>query len=61
MKIQIHTLDGDMVEVRKFDEDTVLDLVAELGNSAAEVLTFDLGGGSMTYIRREAIARIDID
>lgn len=61
MKVQIHTLDGDVVEVKKFDEDSALDLVQAIGDTDIEVITLALDGDSMTYIRREAIARVDID
>lgn len=61
MKVHIHTLDGDVVTVKNMTMDDVLELIEEMSKPEVQVLSFDMGDDAMTYIRREAIARVDFD
>lgn len=60
MKLTIHTVDGGHVEVKDFDQDTAVALVEAI-RSQQETLQLVLDDSSTTYIRREAIVRVDFD
>jgi hypothetical protein len=59
MRLIVCTVDGQQVTVEDFDPDTVLDLLDAV--RGGELLTFALDGDVTTYVRSEAVTRIDIE
>lgn len=61
VRLTITTTDGDLVEVKDFDQESALDLVEALQDPVGHpFLTFDLDLGT-TYVARRHIVRVDID
>jgi hypothetical protein len=52
-------VDAQRVIIENFDADTVLDLLDAV--RGGELLTFALDGDVTTYVRSEAVVRIDVE
>lgn len=60
--VKVCTVDGSYVRLRRTAAADVMFLLDELRDGDVELLTFDLDDGrSQVHVRREAIARVDVD
>jgi hypothetical protein len=59
VRLIVCMVDAQRVIIENFDPDTVLDLLDAV--RAGELLTFALDDGLTTYVRSEAVVRIDVE
>jgi hypothetical protein len=59
VRLIVCMVDGQQVTIEDFDADTLLDLLDAV--RAGELLTLALDGDVTTYVRSDAVTRIDVE
>lgn len=60
--VRVHTLDGSYVDLARVEAINVADLVEQMRDEDAVLLSFDLDDGrSQVHVPLAAVARVDVD